>query len=73
LDDAILMTFCDNFNAWWEIYRASGGNNGLLTRDYSNLDKILSSRVKTVGEWMTKVGYNGEARPLLKDHADQGL
>ena len=72
LDDAMLMTLYENLNAWWEIYRASGGNKGLLTRDYSRLDEILSSRLKAVGEWMRKVGYTGEVRPLLKDQADQG-
>ncbi len=43
---------------------------GLLTRTYDLLDEMLSTRVRSVGEWIRKFGYTEEARPLLKDWMD---
>lgn len=34
--------------------KASGQNQGLITRDYALLNKILPLKVKNVGEWMKK-------------------
>jgi hypothetical protein len=59
-DKALLMTFRENFTNWWNLYKASAGNTGLIRRDYEFLDKILPNRVKTVGEWMKKANYTGE-------------
>lgn len=65
-DDTTLLTLKQNFSAWWTIYQRSGGNKGLVRRDYEYLDKILPDRVKSVGEWMRKTGYTGESRPVLR-------
>ncbi|KAH7378930.1 hypothetical protein BKA64DRAFT_765865 [Cadophora sp. MPI-SDFR-AT-0126] len=59
-DNALLMTFRENFTNWWNLYKASSGNTGLIRRDYQYLDKILPNRVKTVGEWIEKAKYTGE-------------
>lgn len=64
--DKSLMTFRQNFTAWWEIYRASGGNKGIIQRDYEALDRILPGRVRSVEEWMKKVEYTGEYKRMLK-------
>jgi len=64
-DNALLMTFRENFTNWWNLYKASAGNTGLIRRDYQYLDKILPNRVKTVGEWMVKANYTGERESTL--------
>jgi hypothetical protein len=71
--DDTLMSYGQNFTAWWKIYQASGGNKGIITRDYELLDRILPGRVKSVEEWMRKTDYSGGFKPLLKDWADRQL
>ena len=69
-DSALTQTYGENFRNWMELYRASAGNSGLLTRDYALLDSILPDRVKSLEEWMRKVGYTGEFKSVLKDRAE---
>src|ERR1700761_4930151 len=64
--DESLLSFEQNFGAWWELYRASGGNKGIIKRDYEFLDRILPGRVKSLGEWMKLTGYDGSQRKVLK-------
>jgi len=52
--DRTLMTYGENFTGFWNMCKASGQNQGLITRDYALLNKILPLRVKNVGEWMKK-------------------
>lgn len=63
-------TWRQNFGGFW---KHGGGNKGNVTRDYAMLDRILSGRVRTVAEWMRRVGYDGKPRRLLKDWADGGM
>jgi hypothetical protein len=72
-DSALVLTYAENFTNWWNLYKASAGNTGLITRDYEQLDKILPGRVRSVREWMEKTGYQGERKPLLKKTADYEL
>ncbi|KAJ8099481.1 hypothetical protein POJ06DRAFT_135715 [Lipomyces tetrasporus] len=72
-NDPTLMTYRQNFRGWWNLFRASGGNKGLLTRDYHQLDEILPTRIKSVAEWIEKSGYTGEAQFVLKDRSDRGF
>jgi hypothetical protein len=72
-DDDTLMSYSQNFTAWWNIYQASGGNQGIIRRDYEMLDQIFPERIKNVEEWMRKTNYTGELKPLLKDWADRGM
>ena len=65
-DDESLLTCRQNFSKWWELYRESGGNQGILKRDYEFLDRILPDRVKSVEEWMKIVGFDGSERKMLK-------
>jgi uncharacterized protein YbjT (DUF2867 family) len=65
-ENALLQTYAQNFANWWHLYQASAGNKGLIQRDYKLLDEILPSRVKSVEEWMTKVGYSAERKSDLE-------
>ncbi len=64
-DGALLQTFGENFRNWWNLYKASAGNTGLIQRDYALLDKILPGRVKSTADWIRKVGYTGERLSTL--------
>lgn len=59
-DDPSLLTFYQNFSAWWRLYQQSGGNTGILRRDYELLDEIHPNRTRSVKQWMERVGYDGE-------------
>jgi hypothetical protein len=72
-DDTTLQTWGQNFSGFWYLWRHSGGNQGVIQRDYNLLDQILPERVRSVGEWMKKVNYDGNSRRLLKDWADGGI
>ena len=60
------MTYGDNFANWWNLYKASGGNQGLIQRDYGFLDTIVPDRLKSLPEWLEKVKFTGEKSEVLK-------
>lgn len=62
-NDPSLLTFEQNFSAWWRIYQNSGKNTelGLCKRDYALLDEIYPGRTRSLKQWMEKVGYDGDA------------
>ncbi|KAI1609569.1 hypothetical protein EDD36DRAFT_75156 [Exophiala viscosa] len=64
--NSLLMTYGENFSNWWNLYKASADNRGLIQRDYAFLDRILPDRVKSVEDWMRKVDYDGTHRPVFK-------
>lgn len=68
-DRALLMSYGENFAHWWGLYKASSGNTGLIRRDYVFLDRIVPDRVKSLAEWMEKVGYTGEKEEVLNIEA----
>ncbi|KAF2671004.1 NAD(P)-binding protein [Microthyrium microscopicum] len=53
-DSTLTMTYGENFTNWWNLYKASADNKGLITRDYEFLDKIVPDRTKGLKEWMGK-------------------
>lgn len=65
-EDETLVTWVQNFTGFWNVWSASGKNQGVVRRDYAMLDRILPGRVKSVGEWMRKTGYTGDSKPVLK-------
>ncbi|OOF93024.1 hypothetical protein ASPCADRAFT_54097 [Aspergillus carbonarius ITEM 5010] len=71
--DPTLQTWRENFGGFWNMWKYTGPNTGNITRDYGFMDRIHPARVRTVEEWMRKVGYDGEPRRLLKDWADGGI
>ncbi|OQV05007.1 hypothetical protein CLAIMM_09811 [Cladophialophora immunda] len=64
-NDPTLFTFRENFSGFWNTWR-----DELTTRDYKLLDEILPDRVKSVREWMKKVGYDATPASVLKDYRD---
>lgn len=70
-DSALLQTYGENFTNWFNLYKASAGNTGLLKKDYARLDEILPDRVKSLEEWMRKAEYTGETKSVLKDQAER--
>lgn len=72
-EDPTLLTFRQNFGGWWQLWRDSGDNKGVIVRDYIFLDEILPNRVKGVEEWMRKVGYTGDQLIVLKDWEDKKM
>jgi hypothetical protein len=84
-NDPATMRIRENFTAFWEIWRASGGNKGVVKRDYELLDKIHPKRIRSVEEWFRyeddkgrKNGLGtlwerlqkGKLKPVLKLHED---
>lgn len=65
------LTWSTSFKGWWNLWRYSGGKNPVISRDYDLLDKILPNRVKSIEEWMRKVGYQGDRQLVLKDQQDK--
>ncbi|KIW88132.1 uncharacterized protein Z519_11243 [Cladophialophora bantiana CBS 173.52] len=65
-ENALLLTFGENFTNWWNLYQNSAHNKGIIQRDYVLLDRILPDRVKSAEEWMRKVGYDGTRRKVIK-------
>ena len=53
-DSLAAMSVKDNFTGWWNTWRASGGNKGLVRRDYALLDRIYPGRTRTVEEFFRK-------------------
>ncbi|KAH8881899.1 NAD(P)-binding protein [Thozetella sp. PMI_491] len=64
---ALHQTYEQNFTNWFNLYKASTGNKGLIQRDYEFLDQILPTRVKTMEEWMKRENYTGEKLAILKE------
>lgn len=79
------MKFRDNFTGFWNLWRHSGGNRGVIQRDYQLMDEIHPRRIKTAEEWFRrqdeegrKTGQgtlwdrvqNGRRQYVLKDHED---
>ncbi|OQD81632.1 hypothetical protein PENANT_c026G11844 [Penicillium antarcticum] len=65
-DDPTLLSYRENFTAWWKLYQRAGNDRNILKRDYEFLDRIFPERVRTVEDWMRKIDYTGAARPVLK-------
>ncbi|KZP00640.1 NAD(P)-binding protein [Calocera viscosa TUFC12733] len=61
------MSLKANFEGWWNAWRDS-----LMTWDKIDvklLDEINPGRIRSLEEWMRRVGYNGERKVILKDVA----
>ncbi|KAL2839201.1 NAD(P)-binding protein [Aspergillus pseudoustus] len=57
--DPAFMTIRDNFTGFWNLWRASGGNTGVVKRDYKLLDEIHPKRIRSAEEWFRKVDERG--------------
>lgn len=65
-NDSTLFTARENFSGFWNTWK-----DELTKRDYTLLDDILPTRVKSVKEWMLKIGYTGKPTSVLKDYRDE--
>ncbi|KAM0456675.1 hypothetical protein ACHAO4_003706 [Trichoderma viride] len=64
--DKDMMTWRQNFTAWWRYWSEGKG----ATRDMALLDKIHPRRIKTLEEWMRSVNYDGKQRAVMKGLED---
>ena len=48
------MTMRENFTGWWRTWRVSGGNKGVVLRDYALLDEIHPGRIRNAEEFFRK-------------------
>jgi hypothetical protein len=64
--DESSMTWKQNFAAWWQYWSEGIG----ATRDMELLDRIHPTRIRSLKEWMEKVGYDGKPKNVLKNLED---
>ncbi|KAJ5833629.1 hypothetical protein N7474_001940 [Penicillium riverlandense] len=64
--DESTMTWRENFSAWWRYW----GEGRAERRDMPLLDRIHPGRIKSLGEWMAKVHYDGQPKSVLKGVED---
>ncbi|KAG8527949.1 uncharacterized protein KY384_006865 [Bacidia gigantensis] len=72
--DPATMTRQQNFTGFWNMWKASGGNKGLIRRDYALLDEIHPGRVKSAEEWFRRENERGRSQGLggLWDQLESG-
>ncbi|KAI0436722.1 hypothetical protein F4803DRAFT_556729 [Xylaria telfairii] len=58
-NDPATMTLRRNFTAFFNLWRASGGNSGVIRRDYALLDRIHPGRIRSVEQWMRRENEKG--------------
>lgn len=58
-NDPAFMSFKDNFTGFWNIWKSSGGNKGIIQRDYKFLDEIFPGRIKSAEEWFRREDEQG--------------
>ena len=52
--DPATMNIRNNFTGFWNMWKASGANKGVIQRDYQMLDKLFPQRIKTAEEWFRR-------------------
>lgn len=58
-NDAATMTLRRNFTGFFNLWRHSGGNKGVIQRDYALLDRIHPGRIRSVEEWLRRENEKG--------------
>ncbi|KAK3900310.1 hypothetical protein C8A05DRAFT_17366 [Staphylotrichum tortipilum] len=53
-NDPATMTFRENFTGFWTMWRNSGGNKGVIKRDYALLDEIHPNRIRTAEDFFRR-------------------
>lgn len=85
LEDPASLTVKKNFTGFWNVFAASAGNNGVITRNFELLNDIAPNRTKSVEEWFRTEEKRGleagegslwervqNLKPILKIHEDFG-
>jgi hypothetical protein len=62
--DKSTMTTRQNFTGFWNMWKFSGNNLGVVRRDYALLDEIFPGRIRTAEQWFRREDQRGR---------DQGL
>ncbi|KAL7898487.1 hypothetical protein HDV64DRAFT_269006 [Trichoderma sp. TUCIM 5745] len=77
--DPSVMTFEQNFTGFWNIWRETKGDSGIITRNYKLLDEIHPNRIKSAEEWFRREAEKGDLwervhnmAPILKWSEDGG-
>ncbi len=63
-NDPATMTFRDNFTGFWTMWRNSGGNKGVIKRDYVLLDEIHPNRIRTAEDFFRREEEKRRAQGL---------
>jgi hypothetical protein len=58
--DPATLSFEKNFTGFWNLWRASKGNKGVLRRNYELLDEIHPNRIRSAEEWFRKEAEKGD-------------
>ncbi|KAF2170785.1 hypothetical protein M409DRAFT_63848 [Zasmidium cellare ATCC 36951] len=79
VNDLATLSMRENFTGFWNLWKFSGGNQGVVRRDYALLDRIHPKRIKSAEEWFRledergrKAGLGGlyeraaDLKPVLK-------
>ncbi|KAL1846786.1 hypothetical protein Plec18170_008927 [Paecilomyces lecythidis] len=64
LSDKSTMTVRENFTGFWNMWKFSGGNLGVVRRDYALLDEIFPGRIRSAEQWFRKEDQKGRDRGL---------
>lgn len=59
LKDPAAMTVRQNFTGFWNMWKFSGGNRGVIQRNLQLLDEIHPNRVKSAEEWFRREETRG--------------
>lgn len=72
--DPAFMTFRENFSGFFNMWKYSTGNKGVIKRDYGLLDQIHPKRIKTAEEWFRAEEEKGkrEGKGGLWDRIQKG-
>jgi hypothetical protein len=62
--DKATMTVKQNFTGFWNMWKYSYDNKGVVRRDYALLDEILPSRIKSAEQWFRREEERGKRQGL---------
>lgn len=57
--DPAFMTVRQNFTGFWNLWKDSGKNQGMIKRDYKILDEVHPNRIRTVEQWFWVINDQG--------------
>lgn len=57
--DPAFMTVRQNFTGFWNLWKNSGQNTGIIKRDYRLLDEIHPNRIKSAEQWLREMNTRG--------------
>ncbi|KAI1324939.1 hypothetical protein F5Y16DRAFT_401944 [Xylariaceae sp. FL0255] len=63
-NDKATMTLRQNFGGFFTVWRNSGGNKGVIRRDYALLDKIHPDRIRSAEQWFRMENERGIKKGL---------